>query len=48
MSVAGPVQRLQGESLKRFAKPMLEAAVAISRRMGFRDAVPGDGAPPRR
>lgn len=48
LSVAGPVQRLQGESLKRFAKPMLEAAVAISRRMGFRDAVPGDGARPRR
>lgn len=48
LSVAGPVQRLQGESLKRFAKPMLEAAVAISRRMGFRDAVPHDGAPPRR
>jgi IclR family transcriptional regulator, KDG regulon repressor len=48
LSVAGPVQRLQGESLKRFARPMLEAAAAISRRMGFRDAVPGDGAPPRR
>lgn len=45
LSVAGPVQRLQGESLKRFARPMLDAAGAISRRMGFRDAVPG--APPR-
>ncbi len=42
LSVAGPAQRLQGDSLKRFARPTLEAAQAISRRMGFRDAVPRD------
>lgn len=48
LSVAGPVQRLQGDSLKRFARPMVEAASAISRRMGFRDAVPRDTAGPTR
>jgi DNA-binding IclR family transcriptional regulator len=42
LSVAGPAQRLQGDSLKRFARPTLDAAQAISRRMGFRDAVPRD------
>ena len=42
LSVAGPSQRLQGDSLKRFARPMVDAAQAISRRMGFRDAVPRD------
>lgn len=44
LSVAGPAQRLQGDSLKRFARPTLDAAQAISRRMGFRDAVPRDQA----
>ena len=42
LSVAGPSQRLQGDSLKRFTRPMLDASQAISRRMGFRDAVPRD------
>ena len=48
LSVAGPVQRLQGDSLKRFTRPMVEAAGAISRRMGFRDAVPRDTTGPTR
>ena len=41
LSVAGPVQRLPGDSLRRFSRPTIEAAAAISRRLGFRDAVPG-------
>jgi len=40
LSVAGPVQRLQGDALKQFARPTMDAALAISRRMGFRDAGP--------
>lgn len=42
VSVAGPVQRLTGDSLKRFARPTVEAGLAISRRLGYRDA----GSPP--
>lgn len=38
VSVAGPVQRLNGESLRRFARPTMEAGLAISRRLGYRDA----------
>jgi IclR family KDG regulon transcriptional repressor len=38
ISVAGPVQRLDGDSLQRFARPVVEAAQTISRRMGWRDA----------
>jgi IclR family transcriptional regulator, KDG regulon repressor len=38
VSVAGPVQRLNGDSLRRFARPTVEAGLAISRRLGFRDA----------
>jgi IclR family KDG regulon transcriptional repressor len=37
ISVAGPVQRLDGDSLQRFARPVVESGVAISRRLGFRD-----------
>jgi DNA-binding IclR family transcriptional regulator len=37
VSVAGPLQRLTGESLKRFARPTVEAGLAISRRLGYRD-----------
>lgn len=37
VSVAGPVQRLTGDSLKRFARPTVEAGLAISRRLGYRD-----------
>lgn len=41
LSVAGPTQRLQGDSLQRMSRLTVEAALAISRRLGFRDAVPG-------
>jgi IclR family transcriptional regulator, KDG regulon repressor len=37
VSIAGPVQRLGGESLRRFAGPCVEAGLAISRRLGYRD-----------
>lgn len=37
VSVAGPVQRLGSESLRRFARPAVDAGLAISRRLGFRD-----------
>jgi len=40
LSIAGPVQRMSGESLRRMSRPLLEAAGGISRRMGFRDAGP--------
>lgn len=42
VSVAGPVQRLGNDSLRRFARPVVEAGLAISRRLGYRDA-PGGG-----
>lgn len=38
VSVAGPLQRLTGDSLKRFARPCVDAGLAISRRLGFRDS----------
>lgn len=38
VSVAGPVQRLGSDSLRRFARPVVEAGLAISRRLGYRDA----------
>jgi DNA-binding IclR family transcriptional regulator len=41
VSVAGPLQRLTGESLKRFARPTVEAGLAISRRLGYRDQPSG-------
>jgi DNA-binding IclR family transcriptional regulator len=34
LSVAGPVQRLDGDNLRRFIRPVVEAAVQISRRLG--------------
>ena len=37
VSVAGPVQRLGTESLRRFARPAVDAGIAISRRLGYRD-----------
>lgn len=37
VSVAGPVQRLGNESLRRFARPVVEAGSAISKRLGCRD-----------
>ena len=37
VSVAGPIQRLGSDSLRRFSRPVVEAATAISRRLGHRD-----------
>jgi IclR family transcriptional regulator, KDG regulon repressor len=37
LSVAGPVQRLDGDNLRRFARPVTEAAALISRRLGWGD-----------
>ena len=41
VSIAGPIQRLGGESLRRFARPCIEAGLAISRRLGYRDTQGG-------
>jgi DNA-binding IclR family transcriptional regulator len=41
VSVAGPLQRLTGDSLRRFARPTIEAGLAISRRLGYRDPAQG-------
>ena len=41
VSVAGPLQRITNDSLKRFARPTVEAGLAISRRLGFRDSTTG-------
>jgi len=38
LSIAGPVQRLDGANLRRFTRPAVEAAAAISRRLGWHDA----------
>jgi DNA-binding IclR family transcriptional regulator len=35
LSVAGPVQRLDGENLRRFAGPVTECATQVSKRMGW-------------
>ena len=43
VSIAGPVQRLDGASLGRFARPAVEAAAAISKRMGWRESTSGTG-----
>lgn len=34
LSVAGPVQRLDGDNVRRFVRPVIEAAAQISRRLG--------------
>ena len=41
VSVAGPVQRLTGDSLRRFARPCIEAGLAISRRLGYHEKPKG-------
>ena len=41
VSVAGPLQRLTGDSLRRFARPCIDAGVAISRRLGYHDKSKG-------
>lgn len=38
LSVAGPVQRLDGANLRRFTRHSMEAAAAISRRLGWRES----------
>jgi DNA-binding IclR family transcriptional regulator len=43
LSVAGPIQRLDGASLRRFNRHVVEAAAAISRRLGFRDSPRQEG-----
>lgn len=37
LSIVGPVQRLGSDSLRRFARPAVDAAMAVSRRLGYRD-----------
>jgi DNA-binding IclR family transcriptional regulator len=37
LSIVGPVQRLGSDSLRRFARPAVDAALAVSRRLGYRD-----------
>ncbi len=39
ISIAGPVQRLGSDSLRRFSRPVVEAGFAVSRRLGYRDRV---------
>lgn len=41
VSVAGPLQRLGGDALARLARPTVEAGLAISRRLGYRDPATG-------
>ena len=43
LSVAGPIQRLDGASLRRFNRHVVEAAAAISRRLGWRDSSRQEG-----
>ena len=35
LSIAGPLQRMEGATLRRYVRPVTEAAAAISRRMGY-------------
>jgi DNA-binding IclR family transcriptional regulator len=51
LSVAGPAMRLDGGSLRHFAGVVVEAADAVSRRLGYRGATEwrreaGQGPPP--
>jgi DNA-binding IclR family transcriptional regulator len=43
VSIVGPVMRLDGESLRRFARPAVDAGNAISRRLGWRDPASATG-----
>ena len=38
LSIAGPVTRMEGATLRRYVRPVTEAAAAISRRMGYSEA----------
>ncbi|MBI1376476.1 MAG: helix-turn-helix domain-containing protein [Frankiales bacterium] len=35
LSIAGPIQRMEGATLRRYVRPVTEAAAAISRRLGW-------------
>ena len=37
LSIVGPVQRLGSDSLRRFARPVVDASLAVSRRRRYRD-----------
>ena len=41
VSVSAPIQRMTQDSLTRFARPAVEAGLAISRRLGYRDTTTG-------
>ena len=38
LSIVDPVHRLGSDSLRRFARPVVDASLAVSRRLGYRDA----------
>ena len=40
VSLTGPAERLEGLALRRYVRPVTEAAAAISRRMGWAEAEP--------
>lgn len=46
LSVAGPIQRINAENIRRYVKPCIDASLAISRRLGFNDATHGVGRNP--
>lgn len=37
LSIAGPLTRMEGATLRRYVRPVTEAAAAVSRRMGYAD-----------
>ena len=43
LSVDGPIQRIDGASLRRYNRHVVEAAAAISRRLGWRDSPRQEG-----
>lgn len=38
LSIAGPLTRMEGATLRRYVRPVTEAAAAISRRMGYAES----------
>ena len=38
LSIGAPVTRMEGATLRRYVRPVTEAAAAISRRMGYAEA----------
>ena len=43
--LAGPVQRVNGDNLRRFARPVTDAAAQISHRLAGGFAAPGEAEP---